>query len=98
MFGDKVTVEVKASSGYALKKVSFAAANGEPVEWTKVSEGKYEFIMRDSDVTVTAEVEKNTANGNTGDTSNIQLWVTMLAASGIAIVAVILFWLKKRKK
>lgn len=98
VFGDKVTVEVKASSGYALKKVSFAAANGEPVEWTKVSEGKYEFIMRDSDVTVTAEVEKNTANGNTGDTSNIQLWVTMLAASGIAIVAVILFWLKKRKK
>lgn len=99
--GDTITVTVSPKSGYELSRLNYTYNDGSKDVTTAIeknSSGKYTFEMPAASVVINAKFSKKAANPSSGDTSNIQLWVTMLAASGIAIVAVILFWLKKRKK
>lgn len=99
--GDTITVTVSPKSTYELSRLNYTYNNGTEdvtVAIDKDSNGKYTFEMPAASVVINAKFAKKAGNASTGDTSNIQLWVTMLAASGVAIVAVIIFWLKKRKK
>lgn len=100
-YGTTVSVTATAKSGYSVEKVTVTDASGSVVELEKKSEGSYEFKMPASKVTVKLSLKKTTSstkNPSSGDNSNIQLWTTILAASGVAIVAVFVFWLRRRKK
>lgn len=100
-FGKTVTVTATKNTGYSIEKVTAVTDGGDTVTLTKKAEGSYEFKMPADHVTVKLSLKKTTStskNPSSGDTSNIQLWVTVLAASGAAIGVLMVFWLKKRKK
>lgn len=100
-YGTTVKVTAKANSGYSIEKVMVTTASGTAVTLDKKSEGNYEFKMPADNVTVKLSLKKTTTstkNPNSGDSSNIQLWVTILAASAVAIAALMVFWFRKRRK
>ena len=99
-YGKTVKVTASAKSGYSVVSVIVTDASGNKVE-TKQDGSNYEFKMPASDVTIKLSLKKTTSsskNPGSGDSSNIQLWTTILAASGIGVVAALFFWLRKRKK
>lgn len=99
-YGKTVKVTASAKSGYSIVSVTVTDASGNKVE-TKQDGSNYEFSMPASNVTVKLSLKKTTSstkNPGSGDSSNIQLWTTILAASGIGVVAALFFWLRKRKK
>lgn len=99
---EKITVTATPKSGYALTEVKYTYNSGAfSVKVEQDSSGKYIFEMPAKDINITASFKKkttNTKNPYSGDNSNIQLWVTVLAASGAAIGVLMAFWFKKRKK
>lgn len=95
-----VTVKAKANSGYSIESVKVTKSGEEEVKTTQ-SGTTYTFKMPASDVKVKLTLKKTastTKNPYSGDSSNIYLWVVILAASGAAIGALMAFWFKKRKK
>ena len=99
--GDTITVTVSPKSGYELSRLIYTYNDGSKdvtVAIDKDSNSKYTFKMPAASVVINAKFVKKQSNASTGDTSNIGLWVTMLAASGVAILALMAFWFKKRKK
>lgn len=100
-FGKTVAVTATKNTGYSIEKVTAVTDSGDTVTLTKKSEGSYEFKMPADHVTVKLSLKKTTStskNPSSGDSSNIYLWVVILAASGAAIGALMAFWFKKRKK
>lgn len=99
-YGKTVEITATAKSGYSIASVTVTDAGGNKVALEQDG-SNYEFSMPASNVTVKLSLKKTTSstkNANTGDSSNIQLWTTILAASGIGVVAALFFWLRKRKK
>ena len=99
-YGTEVTVTAKANSGYSVVSVTVTDANGTTVK-TEQDDSTYTFDMPASDVTVTMKLKKTTStskNPSSGDTSHIYLWLTMMAASVVGIVALVILWIKKRRK
>lgn len=100
--GEKITITPKPNSNYAVTGVSYTYNSGAfSVKVEQNSSGKYVIDMPPMDINITADFEKkttNTKNPHSGDSSNIYLWVVILAASGAAIGALMAFWFKKRKK
>lgn len=99
-YGTEVTVTAKANSGYSVVSVTVTDANGTTVK-TEQDDSTYTFNMPASDVTVTLKLKKTTSsskNPYSGDTSHIYLWLTMMAASVVGIVALVILWIKKRRK
>ena len=99
-YGTEVTVTAKANSGYSVVSVTVTDANGTTVK-TEQDDSTYTFNMPASDVTVTMKLKKTTStsqNPSSGDTSHIYLWLTMMAASVVGIVALVILWIKKRRK
>lgn len=100
-YGTKLTVTASPKSGYSLTSVTVTDANSKSVTTTKVSEGNYELTMPASNIKVTAKFATTTSsskNPSSGDTSNIFLWLTILAASAVGIAALVIFWVIKRRK
>lgn len=99
-YGTEVTVTAKANSGYSIVSVTVTDANGKTVK-TEQDNSTYTFNMPASDVTVTMKLKQTTStskNPSSGDTSHIYLWLTMMAASVVGIVALVILWIKKRRK
>ena len=99
-YGKTVKVVAKANSGYSIEGVTVTKASGEKVTTTQ-SGTTYTFKMPADNVTVKLSLKKTTSsskNPYSGDTSNIYLWLTILAASAVGIVALVIVWFKKRKK
>lgn len=99
-YGTEVTVTAKANSGYSIVSVTVTDANGKTVK-TEQNNSTYTFNMPASDVTVTMKLKQTTStskNPYSGDTSHIYLWLTMMAASVVGIVALVILWIKKRRK
>ena len=99
-YGQSVEVTASANSGYSIQSVKVTDANSKTVT-TSQSGSKYTFKMPASDVTVKLTLKKttsNTKNPGSGDTSNIHLWLAILASSAVGIVALVIFWFKKRRK
>ena len=93
--GDTITVTATPDSGYKLKNI---LVDGKAITGNT-------FVMKDADATVTAEFEKvtvpaepskDTTSPQTGDNSNMILWVALLFISGGAVITLTVF--TKRKK
>lgn len=99
-YGDTVKITASTNNGYSIVSVKVTDASGVTVTTTQ-SGSTYTFKMPPSAVDVTMNIKKTTStskNPSSGDSSNIYLWVVILAASGAAIGALMAFWFKKRKK
>ena len=99
--GDVITVITSPKSGYELTRLNYTYNNGtkdvtEAIN--KNSDGKYTFKMPSANVKIKAQFDKKTTNPSSGDTSNIHMWMTVLGVSGLALVALIAFWIWKRRK
>lgn len=99
-YGQSVEITAGANSGYSIQSVKVTDSSSKTVT-TNQSGSKYTFKMPASDVTVKLTLKKttsNTKNPYSGDTSNIYLWLAILASSAVGIVALVIFWFKKRRK
>lgn len=99
--GETITVTATAKSGYELTRLNYTYNNGTEKVTTAIdknSSGKYTFTMPAASVEINATFAKKNTNPSSGDTSNIHLWLTILAASAVGIVALVIVWFKKRKK
>lgn len=99
--GEVITVNVSPATGYELTRLNYSYISGTEKVTTAIdkdSNGKYTFTMPAASVEINATFDKKKVNPSSGDSSNIYLWVVILAASGAAIGALMAFWFKKRKK
>jgi len=102
--GEKITVKATPKTNYALTKVQYLYEEGDATKAVTVEQnfsGKYIFEMPDRDITIKATFARKTSdskNPYSGDRSRIGLWTGILALSGAGIAALVVFWLRKRKK
>jgi len=102
--GETITIVATPNTNYAVTKVQYTYKDGSTTKLVTLKQnddGEYTLKMPAKDITLRATFAKKTSsskNPYSGDTSNIYLWITVLAASAAAIVAVMIFWYKKRKK
>ena len=95
--GQTVTITAKPNSGKVVKKVTVTDENGKSVKVTENGDGTYSFVQPDSDVTVKVTF-KNQSSGDTpqtGDNSNIWLWLILLL---ISVTMLIYMGSKMRKR
>lgn len=95
-YGDTVTVKITPDSGKAVKKITVITESGKTVELTKKTSQRYTFQQPDEDVTVKITFQKSNGSAPTGDQSHIWLWVTVMAAALVILVAVVIFQVKKK--
>ena len=104
--GDPVIITPKPEDGYKIKDVTITDEAGNEVPVTKNADGTYTFSQPGSTVTITVDFVKKggTDTGGetesitppqTGDNSNIALWMTVLLASGTALTGAVLYSRKK---
>lgn len=104
--GDTVIITPKPEDGYEIKDVTITDETGNEVPVTKNADGTYTFSQPGSTVTITVDFVKKggTDTGGetesitppqTGDNSNIALWMTVLPASGTALTGAVLYSRKK---
>lgn len=98
--GTRVEIKVTPKSGYEMKTLTVTDANGKNVSVTTDNNGKYSFVMPESDVTikVTFGVKSTSAadqsNPKTGDEFNLAAWN---AAAIISLTVLAILILNKKK-
>ena len=103
-YGKLITVHVTPNTNYAVSKLQYTYKDGTTTKAVTIKQddnGKYTFTMPERDITLKATFSKKTTstkNPYSGDTSNITLWITMMAASAVGITALVLLLIKSRKK
>lgn len=95
-YGETVTVKITPDSGKAVKKITVITESGKTVELTKKTSQRYTFQQPDEDVTVKITFQKSNGSAPTGDQSHIGLWVTIMAAALVLLIAVVFFLGKKK--
>lgn len=98
--GTRVEIKVTPKSGYEMKTLTVTEANGKNVSVNTDNNGKYSFVMPESDVTikVTFGVKSTSAadksNPKTGDDFNLAVW----NATAIISLAVLTILILNKKK
>jgi len=99
--GTRVEIKVTPKSGYEMKTLTVTDANGKNVSVNTDNNGKYSFVMPESDVTikVTFGVKSTSAadksNPKTGDDFGLAAW-NATAIISLTILAVLILQKKKR--
>ena len=98
--GTRVEIKVTPKTGYEMKTLTVTDANGKNVSVNTDNNGKYSFVMPESDVTikVTFGVKSTSAadksNPKTGDDFNLIVWN---AAAMISLTVLVTLILNKKK-
>lgn len=96
--GQTVTITTKPNSGKKVNKVTVTDEDGNKIKVADNGDSTYSFVQPDSDVTVKVTF-KNQSSGDipqTGDNSNIWLWLLLLIISFISIV--ILYYQHRKQR
>lgn len=97
--GDTVTITITPNDGKKVSKVTVTDENGKSVKVTKNADGTYCYVQPNGDVIIKVTFRDTTFfdNPQTGDNSNLLLWICLMIASLMAI-----FWrvigMRKRNK
>ncbi len=97
--GDEVTVTVTPDEGKEIDGVVVKDENGEKVPVTDNGDGTYTYEQPDGDVTVEVTFKDKKApvepsGPNTGDKSNLALWIVLMVVSVMGAAAT---WLRKKR-
>ena len=98
--GTRVEIKVTPKSGYEMKTLTVTDANGKNVSVNTDNNGKYSFVMPESDVTikVTFGVKSTSAadksNPKTGDDFGLAAW-NATAIISLAVLAILILNKKK---
>ena len=94
--GEKIEIKVTPNSGYRMKTLTVTDAEGKNVAVSTDNNGKYSFVMPNSNVTVkvtfTAKstASSDSSNPKTGDDFNLAAWNTIALTSLLALAVVVL--------
>ena len=94
--GEKIEIKVTPNSGYRMKTLTVTDAEGKNVAVSTDNNGKYSFVMPNSNVTVkvtfTAKstASSDSSNPQTGDDFNLAAWNTIALTSLLALAVVVL--------
>ena len=98
--GTRVEIKATPKSGYEMKTLTVTDSNGKNVSVNTDNNGKYSFVMPESDVTVkvTFDMKSTSAadksNPKTGDDFNLIVWN---AAAMISLTVLVILILNKKK-
>lgn len=86
--GENVTITVKPDDGKTVDQVKVTDESGKAVIITDNVDGTYSFVQPDSDVTVKVTFKNQSSGGTpqTGDNSNIWLWLLLLLISATMLI------------
>ena len=94
--GEKIEIKVTPNSGYRMKTLTVTDAEGKNVAVSTDNNGKYSFVMPNSNetvkVTFTAKstASSDSSNPKTGDDFNLAAWNTIALTSLLALAVVVL--------
>lgn len=94
--GEKIEIKVTPNSGYRMKTLTVTDAEGKNVAVSTDNNGKYSFVMPNSNVTVkvtfTAKstASSDSSNPKTGDDFNLAAWNTVAMTSLLALAVLML--------
>lgn len=97
--GDEVTITTKPEDGKTVDKVIVTDENGKEIAVTDNGDGTYTFTQPDGKVTIKVKFGKKPGNPDspqTGDNSNMILWIALLFVSGASLTGMAVIG-KKRK-
>lgn len=102
--GDKVTIRPKPDDGKQVGKIVITDKDGNKIPVTDNGDGSFSFIQPDNGaVTIKVEFEtkSNTKPGDshnpqTGDNSNMWLWIALLFITGVSLTGVVVTYKKRR--
>lgn len=102
--GDEVTITTTPEDGKTVDKVIVTDTNGKEITVTDNKDGTYTFVQPDGAVTVkvTFKAEKSKPatdkqSPQTGDDSNITLWIAVLLMAGAGLTGTTIYSRRKKK-
>ncbi len=90
--GDKVTITPIPDEGYELDEVTVKDENGKEITVTDNGDGTYSYIQPEGEVEIEVTFTKKAETGGnfpqTGDNSNISLWIAVMFVSGVTLITI----------
>lgn len=98
--GQTVIITAKPDSGKVLQKITVTDTDGRTIKITDKGDGTYSYVQPDSNVTIQVTFKNKSIsswfdNPQTGDISNIRLWMILLGVSAVILLG--LFYNNRRK-